>query len=82
MLCEAYVDYFENRRIVLNEGYTYISETRYGATEQPRPEVRIMEKAFDRVRKMLIEFGLTPSARAKVSMIDEAEGTEAESFFD
>lgn len=45
---------------------------------RPRPEVKMASDAWRRVQRMLVEFGLTPSSRSKVSRAGDAE--EADPF--
>jgi P27 family predicted phage terminase small subunit len=73
ILCLAYAEYREaNDELKL--GTTYETTTQTGDVMiRPRPEVMMRNDAFRRYRAMLVEFGLTPSARAKVSAAGEEE---------
>ncbi len=44
---------------------------------RPRPEVAIMSDAWRRIRQMMLEFGLTPSARSRLTV---GEGEKADPF--
>lgn len=47
---------------------------------RPRPEVAMRDKAEDRLVRLLIEFGMTPSARTRVSALPELVGDPTEDF--
>lgn len=68
LLCDAYDEWRSAREKILEHGATYESVTDAGGLAiKPRPEVAQASDAWKRVRAMLLEFGLTPAARAKVS---------------
>ena len=46
----------------------------------PNPLLAIKNKAQEQIRRFLIEFGLTPAARAKISVQPKTENNEFESF--
>ena len=71
LLCDAYGEYIEARAVVQREGMTYESKTMNGSIVRRRPEVEIAADAWRRTAAMLQQFGLTPSARAKVSAAPE-----------
>ncbi len=75
MLCDALSEYVECREYVKKHGLTYESvvmvevadgEERERRIVRPRPEVAMYQDAFKRVKSLLPEFGLTPSARARL----------------
>jgi len=80
MLCDQYSIYRQARNEVKNEGLTYESEGRNGIQIKAIPQVRIMNNAWDRVAKMLVEFGCTPSARSRVNEIEKQEKDAFEEF--
>jgi phage terminase small subunit len=43
---------------------------------RPRPEVALMNQSWSKVKKMMIEFGLTASSRAKIEMKEKIETLE------
>lgn len=45
------------------------------------PYVRIGNDAFDRMRQLLTEFGMTPSSRSKVKAASKPEEPEGEDYF-
>lgn len=82
LLCDAYADYLAARDFVKKHGRTYtvsiqkgeeldaesglmtpVWELRY----RVRPEVIIKQEAWKRIRAMMQEFGMTPSARSRVT---------------
>lgn len=67
LLCEPLADYLMARDVVEaaaeKEGVMFISTTEKGNVIQ-HPAVGVMNKAWERVVKMLREFGLTPASRA------------------
>ena len=87
-LVTAYVDFWDARRAINKSGSTYISKMAKGKNEdgekslnviiRRRPEVEIMTDAWRRIEKMLSHFGLSPSSRAKVSIVGELK--EADPF--
>jgi P27 family predicted phage terminase small subunit len=64
---DAYVDYIELRRIIEDSGQTYRTEGRYGLQVKSRPEVVMAGKRWEQTIKGLIEFGMTPASRSRVS---------------
>lgn len=80
LLCDTYAEWREAREVVEREGMTY--ECEQWAPAEPvegeptkvmirqRPEVAIAADAAKRLRAMLTEFGLTPSARTRVKTSD------------
>jgi len=79
MLCDQYSIY-RDARYALKDGLTYESIGRNGIQIKPVPEVGIMNGAWDRVAKMMIEFGLTPSARSRVNEVERQEKDAFEEF--
>lgn len=78
LLVVAYTEWRYAAAVVEREGmvYTNITETG-GIMYRARPEVAIASDAWRRVSSMLREFGLTPSARTKVSAAGGAEAPNA-----
>lgn len=67
LLCAAYEEWREARAAVLAHGMTYERMTAQGERiVATRPEVAIAADAMRRVHRLLLEFGLTPSARSRV----------------
>ena len=67
MLCDAVADYEAARERVREKGATALSPNGY---EMPSVYETRMRKAFDRLTKLLLEFGMTPASRTKVKVIE------------
>lgn len=81
LLCDAYSEYRACREVVKREGATYALKTKKGeAMHRVRPEVAQGQDAWKRVRAMLAEFGLTPAARSKVTVLKETADDPYERF--
>ena len=77
MLSDAWEDYCAARAVIKRLGPTYATTTAQGdEMHRPRPELAMMNGAWDRIKKMLPEFGLTAAARAKLSAPDKVESLE------
>ncbi|WLB84896.1 MULTISPECIES: phage terminase small subunit P27 family [Bradyrhizobium] len=76
MLCEAYADFLAARAELKNVGSEYYeTSTASGDTMyRVHPAVAQRNDADRRIRSWLAEFGMTPSARARV----KTDGTEDE----
>jgi len=67
MFADAWEDYVAARNIIRQHGPTYSTTTPAGDTMfRPRPELSMMQNAWDRLKKMLPEYGLTAASRAKI----------------
>jgi P27 family predicted phage terminase small subunit len=72
MLCEALDDWNTARETIQAEGATYQAVTEAGAVmHRAHPAVAMRNDAARRVQSLLSEFGLTPSARAKVQALPD-----------
>ena len=68
MLADAWEDYQVARNVIKEHGPTYTTTTAQGDLMfRPRPEVSMMNASWDKIKKMMVEFGLTASSRAKIS---------------
>ena len=82
LLCSTYAEWRRASEIVRTEGFTYEVKTREGeVTHRRRPEVEAAANAAERLRRLLVEFGLTPSSRVKVHAVD-AQGQPTEDQLD
>lgn len=81
LLAEAYAEWRDASDAVREHGQTYESQTQNGTIIRPRPEVSIASDAWRRVAKMLTDFGLTPSSRAKLSTGSDAPDESEARFF-
>jgi P27 family predicted phage terminase small subunit len=74
LLCDVYAEYIALRRVIQNRGRVYTTTTAQGDTMiRPRPEVAMISDAWRRIHRMMVEFGMTPSARSKVTRLPEEE---------
>lgn len=74
MLADAWEDYCAARAVVKSQGPTYITNNVNGdEVYKTRPELQMMQDAWNRIKKMLPEFGLTASARAKLNTPEKVE---------
>lgn len=82
LAAEAFSEYRAARR-ACKKGRTYKVTTESGATMiRPRPEVAMGADAWRRVQGALIQFGLTPSSRSKVTVAgDGHEKDPLDEFF-
>jgi len=62
--CQAYARWARAETVVEAEGIIFVAKNGY---KSPHPAVGIANVAMDKMHKFLIEFGLTPSSRAKLS---------------
>lgn len=70
LLVDTLAEWIGARKVIEAEGATYTTVNEAGSEmHRARPEVGIASDAWKRVKAMLIEFGLTPAARAKVERI-------------
>lgn len=74
--CQAYATWVKAEKILKKEGLTFTTPNGY---IQQRPEVSIAQKSLQIVRGFCAEFGLTPSARSRMSLPDQA-GDEDDFF--
>jgi P27 family predicted phage terminase small subunit len=82
LLCSAYAEYRATLAVVTRRGRTYSTRTANGIIVRKRPEAAIASEAWWRVKSMLIEFGLTPSARTRITAADATDetGDQVETF--
>ena len=74
MLADAWEDYQSARAVVKEQGPTYATTTAQGDMMwRPRPEVTMMNTSWDKIKRMMIEFGLTASSRAKIETQEKIE---------
>ena len=74
MLADSWEDYQSARAVIKEQGPTYSTTTAQGDLMwRPRPEVSMMNASWSKVEKMMIQFGLTASSRAKIEMKEKIE---------
>ena len=77
MLSDAWEDYCAARSVIRRLGPTYVTTTPQGdEMHRSRPELALMQQSWDRLKKMLPEFGLTAAARAKLNAPEKVESLE------
>lgn len=70
LLCEALAEFAQaDTALRKAKSLTYESEGRNGVRISARPEVGIRADAWRRAHRMLADFGMTPSARTRVSAL-------------
>jgi P27 family predicted phage terminase small subunit len=72
LACEALAEWRAALDVVQREGTTYKAVTKSGSVLLPHPSVRQAADAWRRAQRMLVEFGLTPSSRTRVSVPPDA----------
>ncbi len=83
LLAESYSEYRKAIEIIKDKGLTYSIRDRSGnEIIKPRPENLIKDKAMNRMRSLLTEFGLTPSSRARVNAKEKIEISDIENLID
>lgn len=77
MLADAWEDYQVARNVIKDQGPTYSTTTAQGDLMwRPRPEVLMMNQSWSKVEKMMTQFGLTASSRAKISTEEKIQTLE------
>ena len=75
--CEAYARWSEaNEHIKENGTIVFDDESDTLFSYKTNPYMMVQQKAFDQMKAMLIEFGMTPSARTRVRTVDKASKTD------
>ena len=71
--CEAYARWLQSGKALQKEGLLITQASHNGETTylKQNPWLIIQQKAFDQMKAMLIEFGMTPSARTRVRTVDK-----------
>ena len=74
MSADAWEDYQVARNVIKDHGPTYSTTTAQGDLMwRPRPEVLMMNQSWSKVEKMMVQFGLTASSRAKIETQEKIE---------
>ena len=73
--CEAYARWVEAGKAIQAEGVIIKQNSHDGSTEylKPTPWLMIQQKAFEQMKGMLVEFGMSPSARTRVRTVDKKQ---------
>jgi P27 family predicted phage terminase small subunit len=81
-LSETYVEVRDLRQQIAQEGRTVeITTTTGDVREVTNPLVNQLSDAAKRLRALMVEFGLTPSARTRVNVTEEKEEDPLDRFF-
>lgn len=81
-LCETYAEILSLRAVLAKRGtHTYESMTDAGIMIRAYPEVAMLAAADRRFRAWLVEFGLTPAARSKVSIHEDEPDDNLAKYF-
>lgn len=80
LLCDAYAEYLDCRAQIKRVGRVYKVKTKTGEMVMTRPEVGMAADAWRRVLRMMTEFGLTPSSRAKIHATPPADADPFEDY--
>ncbi|RBW69468.1 phage terminase small subunit P27 family [Bacillus taeanensis] len=82
MFCDAYSDYIECTKIIQDEGKLIEHTNKAGETNRiPHPLLTKKSHAFNQMKAMASEFGLTPSARTKLIQNMQVEGDNEDNSF-
>jgi P27 family predicted phage terminase small subunit len=75
--CQSYSRWVQAERVLKREGMTFATLTGY---IQQRPEVAIAQKYLQLVKAFCAEFGLTPSARGRMTIPGQDDEEEDNPF--
>ncbi len=73
-LCLLIVQLRKAQAVLDKNGFTVVAPSGY---RQQRPEVAIVRASLYLLRQYLSEFGMTPAARARISLAEEGEEDDA-----
>ena len=77
MYCEAYAEWVTSQKEIERNGSVVFSPNGYPAVS---PYVTINNKAWDKMYKILTEFGMTPASRSKVKVAKKADDNGDDGF--
>lgn len=81
MMCDAYAEWRDLRKIIDTEGATYkVIGTSGDEMVKARPEVAMASDAWKRVKAMASEFGLTAASRTKLQTAEPESVDPLEEF--
>lgn len=81
LLCDALGDYVECQEALRQGGRWYETLTKLGERMiKPHPAVAMASDAWRRAARMMVEFGMTPSARSRVKAAAEKDVDPFEAF--
>jgi P27 family predicted phage terminase small subunit len=71
--CSSYSRLIAAQKVLKREGMTFSTPNGY---IMPRPEVAISNTAMKMVKDFAIQFGFTPSARGRIQLPSQGDGTD------
>ena len=76
--CESYARWADANENIQKDGVIIMQDSHDGSVQYPKqnPYLMVQQKAFDQMKAMLIEFGMTPSARTRVRTVDKANKSD------
>lgn len=74
LYCEAFARWSDASQKLRLEGLVITTESGYACQS---PYLPIANKAFDQMLKIMVEFGMTPSSRTRVSKVEPDAGGQA-----
>lgn len=81
LMIGAYVEWRHHRDVIAEVGESYQTTTSTGdIIIRAHPQVAMRDRAFNNICKMMLEFGITPASRSKVSIDKPAEEDLFEAF--
>lgn len=75
--CDAYSRWRKARKLIEDDGMT---TTTAAGNLKAHPATVVVHQAMTEMRQFMIEFGLTPSSRARVGQVPAAEPSEFEKY--
>jgi P27 family predicted phage terminase small subunit len=78
LLCDTFAEYRKLRDQVEREGATYTLPT---GMAKANPAMAMLSDSQKRLKSLLTEFGMTPSARSRVTVAGETPADPLEEFF-
>ena len=83
--CQNFARWVEAEQFMKEHGDTYVSRDDKGAVKGmgPVPQFGIAQKCLEKMHKFAVEFGLTPSSRARMALASKEEPSvvEQENYF-
>ena len=76
--CQAYATWWRMERDIEENGDVQFNAR--SGLESARPQVAMRDKALDTMRRFLVEFGLTPSSRTRVSAAETPKAEDSNPF--
>ncbi len=78
LYCDAYADFKEARNTLKKEGKIHSSPNGY---MYQHPAVAMKDRAWEKIKKVCVEFGLSPSSRTGLAALPKSRDTKGKSRF-